>query len=1232
MQHDYEQLGERRFQQFCQALLVAEHPDMACLPVGMPDGGRDGLLDRLSEAADGRELVVFQIKFVERPGLLKDATKWAEEILDGERPKLEALLDRGAKRYVLITNVAGTSHLDKGSIDRVQKVLDTLPLPAQCLWRADLDRRLEGQWDLKWSYPELMTGTDLIRALVEGRLSEAGERRARALKAFLADQHRKDREVRFKQVDLRNDLLDVFIDVPARVQRQHDDDSIELAAWVRRLARQDMDVDELYVSPFRSYGAGSLLLDPWVQGRALKVVVEGAPGQGKSTMVQYVCQVHRMMLLSKDAELSRLPDEHRQSGLRVPIKVELRELAQWLSGVNPFDTDGEPPASEERSLEGFVAALIRCTSGGAHFDVGDLHAIATISPLLLALDGLDEVVDIGDRNLIVEEISRAVDRLDALSKSIQVIVTSRPASFTNARRFAEPFQYLILDSITKRLIEVYRDRWLNARELELSERRELSTTLDEKLDQPHFRDLCRNPMQLAIILSLLHRKGPALPERRTDLYRSYMEYFLDREATKSRSVRDHRELLMLLHGHIACLLHMEAERSSRRAGRISTDDLIQTAEAFVSSRGHRPDLFSDLFGGVIDRFGALVSRVQGTFEFEVQPLREYFAGFYLYETAPYSPVGDEHKGARPERLDAMLRHRFWLNVARFYAGCYSVGELESLAGRLEALAEDRDFSATALPRTVTAQLLADWTLAQDPRAQQRAVNVMLRDLGVRHAGSGDDQDGPIFADRPFTLPARSGGAEFIDALFKTATDEHVRGGRLAAIAHTLVVNASPHELAQRWLEAAPRPGTHTWEQWNQLGARLSVFRAMDRAQVAAFLRTSPADPSSLALLVKTGVFWPADESPADGRSAIDYVLSADDDMIYDPELAAHPLFALNTLTRLDRIAAAREMGRYYYDREWALPVGDWPEHYGDVCTLAARYHRWEEQRCQWWRQLEPWTDVVDAGRSLFGERNAFDRLALISSAVRDASHRGRGHSELHDDKRSLVLRARHARYRAGAPDWWREQLEGAPDLRTERIAITLMLAWAAGPTVEALENELTQRIERMPSDCYAQVYGDLEDLALFHRRDRRFAPIKIETLSARLFAALAIRRSEREMSELYRRAQYGIAPHDWPVLVQLLRCELALVEKGSTKERWQPVLALMRQAVQIAAPSELTYLRGPRTPRMPEDVAREIIAEADLYPLAAVRDAESCLGDIAARRTMSVGRIAGRDGWLRDSG
>ena len=323
--HPFERLGDQRFQELCQAILSTEFPRAICLPVAQPDGGRDAL----SRVRTGgkRETLIFQIKFARNPDRLADPERWVRDIIDAELPKIVTLAERGATEYFLLTNLSGTAHLDSGSVDRVQKELDQrVPLAATCWWRETLNSRLDRLFDLKFQYPELFTGQDMIRVLAERGSNGDTRRRALTLRAFLSEQHRKDRSVRFKQVDFRDALLSAFVDVPASVQLDPNRKPAEAMRdpLVRRVAeiateRDEAVYDLALVSRLDLIQAGtsSILLDRGIVRQAPRVVVEGAPGQGKSTLVQYVCQVHRMRFLGRESEVDRLPTDHAESTLRL---------------------------------------------------------------------------------------------------------------------------------------------------------------------------------------------------------------------------------------------------------------------------------------------------------------------------------------------------------------------------------------------------------------------------------------------------------------------------------------------------------------------------------------------------------------------------------------------------------------------------------------------------------------------------------------------------------------------------------------------------------------------------------------------------------------------------------------------------------------------------------------------------------------------------------------------------
>src|SRR5947209_7527583 len=127
----YEALGDQKFQRFVQSLLSYDYPDLQAFPVGQRDGGRDAV-SRLESAA---KPLIFQVKYVKRVDYVKNPEEWVRTTLKHELKQISRLAEAGATHYFLITNAPGSAQDDVGSIDRVQRVLDELPLPATCFWR-----------------------------------------------------------------------------------------------------------------------------------------------------------------------------------------------------------------------------------------------------------------------------------------------------------------------------------------------------------------------------------------------------------------------------------------------------------------------------------------------------------------------------------------------------------------------------------------------------------------------------------------------------------------------------------------------------------------------------------------------------------------------------------------------------------------------------------------------------------------------------------------------------------------------------------------------------------------------------------------------------------------------------------------------------------------------------------------------------------------------------------------
>lgn len=1002
MDYQFENLSPERFQQFCQALLVKEFPNVQCFPVGQPDGGRDALVFLPSKKTT-EEFIVFQVKFVRKPQAEIDPHRWLTEIIEEEAPKMEKMIPKGALRYYLLTNVPGTAHLDVGSIDRVNKILnDALEIPSQCWWRDDLNRRLDNAWSLKWVYPELMTGLDMLHYVLESGLSEDKERRTSAIKSFVRAQYENDQEVRFKQIELQNKLLDLFIDVPARCSSSREDRRyFYITQFIARFSGGDSDthVNEFSVSAedSRTLGAATLMLHPLAQEHIPQSVLEGAPGQGKSTITQFICQVHRMYILGEISALSSLPNHLRPTSIRIPFKVDLRDLATWLNKEDPFSSEDSklPPENWHKSLEAFLAFQVKTLSGGFEFSVADLHAVAKISAFLLVLDGLDEVADISRRREIVAEVKTGVNRLRESCASLQVIVTSRPAAFANSPGFPEStYPRYELVSITRSLIDEYARRWCKAKRLNSRDTADVKRILKEKLDQPHLRDLARNPMQLAILLSLIHARGSSLPDKRTALYDKYVELFFSRESDKSSTVREYRDLLIDIHRYLAWILHSESEQGRDR-GSISSERLNRLLSEYLKLEGYDPSLATKLFAGMVERVVALVSRVQGTYEFEVQPLREYFAARYLYETAPYSPPGAERKGTKPDRFDAIARNFYWLNVTRFYAGCFSKGELPALVYLLEGLAQAEDYRNTSHPRTLAAMLLSDWVFTQNQRSMREVVTLILDGLGLRSVLTIRNRHQAM--SNTLVLPKDCGRDELLEQCFSILRNIPPQDYAREVI-ELIQANAKSEEIKGLWYKEVSNVVGRERTQWLEYGLYLGSLSELTVQDLTHLFSDDSNNPKRLRLVFRARQSNFCEISEEYTNIIIDSIL--DRDIILPSQHRSRSVLGLFCQTFDSFIFASSYAFRIHFPEQYSLAQlqrqfflnSDTHEDSGDLlstnrlfeeCTETIKLIRKEQQRPikDWLNKLDPWDSVVEKLRAIWGERWAIFHLASIASGV-----------------------------------------------------------------------------------------------------------------------------------------------------------------------------------------------------------------------------------------------------------
>jgi hypothetical protein len=543
-------------------------------------------------------------------------------------------------------------------------------------------------------------------AAVEAALKDA-ERRAAAndaLDAAIAAQYIGDHKIKFRQIDLVGITVDaLFVDVPVRAEVGTDIED-ELA-----------EINPSGVSAANGRpvaGAAQVLLHP--EWRRSAVIV-GGPGQGKSTLLQYLCQYHRSRLMNKEAYSPiAIGLSPVTSVVRTPLKVELTKFAQWrreeLQRVKAQQKPGRARQkqrgdSARPTLEKYLVHLIADASG-QRFGRKDLAYVLDTRPILLALDGLDEVADSREREDVADEIRATNERLRMLKHDALTFVATRPGAVGNPIWRDDGFAAMFLQTLTPALRMTYLDRWSGSSNLDRDELEELRESFNASLTLPHVVELAGNPMQLAILLHLLHQV-PSLPEKRTVLYARYIDVFMQRES-KDPAIGANKELVVAFHKLLAWYLHSTVELGLS-AGSISHDELKTVLTTYLTPRGIDPAVIDEIFGSVTQRVVCLTERRPGSreYEFEVQPLREYFASAYVYDTSP----NDSEVNNRLAVLRALIPRQYWSNVTRFYAGELASGEVANIGYAIKGVQEDPRIGEHPISRIIAKQLLDDQAFA-----------------------------------------------------------------------------------------------------------------------------------------------------------------------------------------------------------------------------------------------------------------------------------------------------------------------------------------------------------------------------------------------------------------------------------------------------------------------------------------------------------------------------------------
>jgi hypothetical protein len=500
------------------------------------------------------------------------------------------------------------------------------------------------------------TGTDRAAALEETLSLYTS-------KTYLEDQFARLDQAGEADADRTTLLQQVFVDLELtpRSGQQH----LFIKSKTPRIRPKTSSRSDVHQTGDRRISA----LHCFLQELCPMIVVIGGPGHGKSTLGQYLAQIHRGLALGKPQLYTLGDDGDRRTRpslkpkkVRLAFRIVLKFYAQWLSTrFNAISATRLPV-----TLESYLAEQV-CEKTGREGEVSgrDIQDTLRNRPTLVILDGLDEVTEPELRRLVLTHVEGLLDRAKRMEADIQVIATSRPTEYTGEFDPKE-FWHVELQPMQVERVRSYANKWVTVKVIAPDDQRRILETLEDCLREEHTKLLLTTPLQVTIVL-LIIQGGGRPPSLREALFQEYWSTILRREKAKAKGViRSDDQTLFDLHAYLGYVLHRRAAKQDVRS-LLPRDEFQQVISTFlrekdkISDKDVIEERSRQLVREAAYRLVLLVEPEPDLFGFELRSLQEFFAAVYLAQTA-------RDTAQRFARLKAIGRAPHWGNAALFFAG------------------------------------------------------------------------------------------------------------------------------------------------------------------------------------------------------------------------------------------------------------------------------------------------------------------------------------------------------------------------------------------------------------------------------------------------------------------------------------------------------------------------------------------------------------------------------------
>jgi formylglycine-generating enzyme required for sulfatase activity len=429
------------------------------------------------------------------------------------------------------------------------------------------------------------------------------------------------------------------------------------------------------------YGRRRSVLETISSNGTSKHVILGAPGGGKSTLVNYLAYSMALDQLQPSSKWLARSSKWKLEAL-LPVRVILREWIAWLETRKSRQLNAQ-------ALWDYIQFDLESHGFGSSFEPLRKHLLEQGG--LVLLDGLDEVPDAAQQRDIVKSVVEDFARAASLCR---LVVTCRPYAYEKLEWKLSGFSEISLAPFSSEQIESFVRGWyyavVRATGMNSALAEAKADSLIAACQLPYLTPLAEQPLLLTL-MATLHTSRGNLPDDRADLYEDCVKLMLDYwqqskrvrvdgQVESEKGILDalgiSRDRLEQALNQIAYTAHDRQGRMRRRqygTADISGDELRKTLAPLLD---HSLDKANTVVHYVRTRSGLLLERDPDTFAFPHRTFQEFLTARYLLNSEDFPS-----NLAEWARSDRTWWHEVFL-LAAGHARPYAFGQAIALINEL----------------------------------------------------------------------------------------------------------------------------------------------------------------------------------------------------------------------------------------------------------------------------------------------------------------------------------------------------------------------------------------------------------------------------------------------------------------------------------------------------------------------------------------------------------------------